>query len=204
MMLFYRKILFLFLLVAVSNQSLFGAKLFDPTRLFAPEKDEREVQLTHLKEEYEKLKESTQEELKKLQENITQLDRQLNEAKNQLKEATTTDQEFFKKKISLLNETNQVKLDIQFTSKEIPVTVEQQIKILEEYIKSPDFKGLILEPRAFYPYEVVQSAIKKVLDQEERINNLIRQKNDLTVELENRKKKLAAAIKDYQEKKKEQ
>jgi small-conductance mechanosensitive channel len=188
----------------IGSQPLVGVNIFDPTKLFTPEKDEREVQLKHLKEDYQKIKEQTLGKLKTLQENITHVDRTINEVKNQLKDAASTDQEFLQKKLSLLNETYQTKLDIQFTLKEIPVTVEQQIKILEEYIKDPEFKGLVLEPRSFYPYEVVQSAIKKVLDQEERINNLVRQKNDLAAELENKKKKLAAAVKDYQEKKKEQ
>lgn len=186
------------------NQSVFGIKFFDPAKLFTPEKDEREVQLSHLKEEYLKIKNNTQEQLKALQDNVVQIDRQVNETKNQIKEAPSPEQEFLKKKFSLLSETYQTKLDIQFTLKEIPYTVEQHIKVLEEYTKDPDFKGLILEPRAFYPYDVVQNAIKKVLDQDDRVNNLIRQKNDLMVELENRKKKLAAAVKDYQEKKKEQ
>ncbi|MGE0206353.1 MAG: mechanosensitive ion channel domain-containing protein [Candidatus Babeliales bacterium] len=179
-----------------------GIKLFDPARLFTPEKEDREDQLSLLKGEYEKIRENTQAELKKLQENIAVVERALNDAKNQ--QAASPGQDFLNKKISLLNATYQEKLNIQFTLKEIPLTIEQQIKTLEEYLKAPDFKALILEPRSFYPYDVVQSSIKKVLDQEERINNLKLQRNDVTVELENRKKKLASAAKDYQEKKKEQ
>ncbi len=190
--------------ILIGFQGAFGGQLLDPIKLFAPERDEREEQLTGLKDEFAKLQESTQEQLKTIQDNLEQVNREINTTKDQLQAAPTPKQEFLNKKISLSNEIYQILFNIQFTHKEIISTVEQQIKLLEEYRKDPSYKGLILEPRSFYSYDAVQNAIKRVFDQEDKIRGLTTQKKDAEVELENRKKKFEAANKSYQEKKKEQ
>lgn len=183
---------------------VFGAQLLDPTKLFSVMGNEKEEQITHVKDELTKIKASMKERLARVQNVLTQVNTLSAEVKTQLQEAPATQQEFLTKKASLLNELNQTLFNIQFQCKEIPLIVEQRIKLLEEVIKDPTHKDLILESRSFYSYEVFQREIKRVFDQEDAIKTLITQKNDETIELENRKKKLESALKNYRDKKREQ
>ncbi|MEX0940120.1 MAG: mechanosensitive ion channel domain-containing protein [Candidatus Babeliales bacterium] len=198
------KIILTSILLVGIGRPLLPAGLIDTSKIFVPERDEREEQLTHLKEEYTKLQAASQEKLKLIQEKLEQINKQTTNAKAELKEAAATEQEFLNKKVSILNEIYQVLFNIQFIYKELLTTVEQHVKLLEEYKKDSSFKALVLEPRSFYSYEIVQNAIKKVFDQEDRLKILQTQKNDISIELENAKKKLISTTKSFQEKKKEQ
>lgn len=197
-----------FVLTFIIAHNYVSADTFiDPSKLFVnTERDERLEQLVQLKEEYAVLQTTVQGQQSNIQENLEQLNKQLATNKIELKETApgTPQQEFLVKKGSILNEIYQVWFNKQFAYKEILAQAEQRIKLLEDYKKDPNFKNLTLEPRAFYPYEIVQSAIKRVFDQEDRIKSLSTQKADTIIELENLKKKLAVASKNYQEKKKEQ
>jgi small-conductance mechanosensitive channel len=188
----------------VGFQATNSGQLIDATKIFTPDRDEREEQLAGFKSEFEKLQDSTETESKAIQDNLEQINRQINTTKDQIAIAPVEEQEFLNKKVAILNEIYQTLFNIQFVHKEILSTLEQHIKLLEEYKKDPNYKGLILEPRSFYSYELVQNVIRKVFDQEEKIRTLNMQKKDTEIELENRKKKLEAVIRDYQEKKKAQ
>ncbi len=203
-MILYKVTSILFLLIFFCVQNVFSAQLRDAKKLFGPEHDEKEEQVSHLKDELEKIKASTQERLKVVQDALTQVDRQAADAKTELQEAPAAKQDFLTKKASLFNEINQTLFNIQLSLNEIPSTIEQRIKLLEENRKDPAYKVITLEPRSFYSYDVFQNEIKRVFDQEDKIKILTTQKNDETIELDNRRKKLAAAQKNYQEKKKEQ
>ena len=201
----YYKVISIFLLLnIVYVQDGFCAQLLDPTKLFGLQGNEQEEQKIHLKEEFAKIQTSMKERLVNVSNALTQANKLTDEVKIQLQEATGIQQEFFTKKSSVLNEITQALFNIQFLCKEIPLTVEQRIKLLEEILKDPTFKSLSLEHRPFYSYEVFQNEIKRVFDQEDAIKILATQKNDETLELENRKKKVEAAIKSYKDKKKEE
>jgi len=197
------KISFLFSLL-VGFQFVGAGQLIDPSKIFSPDRDEREEQLTGLKNEFEKLQKSSAEQLKTIQDDLEQVNRQINTFKDELETAGADEQEFLNKKVSILNEIYQTLFNIQFIHKEILSIYEQHIKLLEEYKKDPSYKWLILEPRSFYSYEIVQSVIRKVFDQEDKIRALNTQRNDDEVELENRQRKLEAANKYFKEKKKAQ
>lgn len=203
-----KKLLFLALLLGAP---VYAENLLDPSKLTrtlltpAESKNEYEEQIKHLKEELEKLQDvAAQEKQKSIQENLNQINKTIIQIKTDLKDATGPEQEFLNKKMSVLNEQYQTLLNIQFTVKEVVSTLEQHIKMLQEYQKDPGHKSLVLEPRAVYSYDDVQQALKNVFNQEEKIKRLSVLKKDEAVELQNREKKLAAATKAYQDKKKEQ
>lgn len=201
----------LLFLIVVFSGTIHAENLLDPTKLtrtlLTPKetKDQYAEQLAHLKDELAKLQDTAaQEKQKALQENLNQIDKAIAQTKTDLKEATGSEQEFLNKKMSILNEQYQTLFNIQFTIKEIITTLEQHIKILQEYQKDPGYKGFVLEPRSVYSYDDVQQELKKVFNQEEKLKALSVLKKDETVELQNREKKLAAATKAFQDKKKEQ
>jgi small-conductance mechanosensitive channel len=179
--------------------------LFDKAKtLLTPGKDQREEQLEHLKSDIVQLQSYTKEYLKNTQVTLDVIGRQEEEIKAQLKQPEAKDQDFLHKKLSLLNENQQILFNIQFVHKEILALVESHAKLLEEYLKDPGFKSLNLEERSFYTFDMAQTLNRKILYQEDTLNQSIAQKNDAQAELETRKKKLATATKDYQDKKKEQ
>ena len=67
--------------ILISFQGVFGGQLLDHTKLFAPERDEREEQLTGLKDVLAKLQEPT-EQLKTIQDDLEQINREINTTKD--------------------------------------------------------------------------------------------------------------------------
>lgn len=171
---------------------------------FVSGRDEREEQLNHLKNDFATLQSAFQDQFKIVQKHIDQINRDILDVKAVLKIPDQKNVEFLNKKLSILNEIHQALFNIQFLIKEIISTVDQHIKILEDYKKDQGFHSLLLEPRSYYTFESVKNANRKVLYQEDSLNQIIAQKNDALVELDNRKKKLSSALKDYQDKKKAQ
>ncbi len=185
----------------------FCSTIFDSAKtLFVLGRNEHEEQLNHLKSEFATLQTASQEQLKIVQKHLDQTTRENNDIKNQIKISETDLKmvDFLNKKQSILNEINQTLFNIQFLVKENVSTIEQHIKLLEDYKKDPGFTSLTLEPRSYYTFDFVKNANRKVLYQEDTLSQMQAQKTDALVELDNRKKKLTTAIKESQDAKKAQ
>lgn len=103
--------------------------------------------------------------------------------KDKLKEGRS---DFLQRKIAVLNEMQQTLIDIQLTRKQAAINLEQQIKVLEEYLKDPQFKSLTIDTREFYSFENLQSISQKLVDEQELIDHLEEQKSNLLTDLESR------------------
>ena len=102
----------------------------------------------------------------------------------------------------MLKEVHQLLLSRRITRKEIIIILESHIKLLEGYLKDPQFNALKIEPKSYYAIEQLEKASKAVFEQDVRIKRLSDQKEDMTLELETRRKDLASAQKEYDEKRK--
>lgn len=177
--------------------------IMEPGKLLTNLLNEREEQLKQLQEEFSKLKESSQEELRHIQEKLDQITAMVNQSKTDLPTSSGLEHSFLKKQLGLGNDLYQTLFNIQLTYKELISIFEQHIKLLEDFKKDTSLKGLMLEPRSSYPFEMLQSSIKRVFDEQDKVAQLKTQKNDSLTELENRKKEVITATKAYQDKKKE-
>ena len=194
------RMLFSLILLLHSHASL---SFFSSAKHLFQYGDEREEQLNHLKDDFTKFQKESGLQIKNIQNKIERIDVNIATIKSQLR-TSNKDHEFYNKKLSLLNEIHQSLFNIQFIEKEIGSLIDQHIKLLEEYKKNPKFKELVLEPRSFYSFEMVQNIHKKILHEEDILSQINAQKNDAAAELETRKKKVVTITKEFTEKKKEQ
>jgi len=97
--------------------------------------------------------------------------------------------DFFNNKLEIINDTYQDIKDMQSLRKQIELTIEEHINILENYIKDPNFKEIIIEfaeQKKFYSFEDLQKINQLMLLQEDKIKLLEEQKQNTQIELENR------------------
>ena len=172
--------------------------------ILAPGIGERQEQLEHLKKDLTTAKAQEKEFNDQVQSIWDSLNQQISDVKNAILQADTKDLDFLNTKLSLLNELYQILFNLQFLYKGLITTIEQHIKVLEDYLKDSDFKSFEPQVHAFYTFEDLEEYNKKVSDQELRLDTLTKKKADALADLDNSKKKLTAVTKSFQEKKKEQ
>lgn len=165
---------------------------------------ERQEQLEYLKSELVTAKAQEKEFNDQVQGIWDGINQQINEVKSAISQADAKDIDFLNTKLSLLNELYQILFNIQFLHKGLINTIEQHIKILEDYLKDPDFKAYAPQVHAFYSFDDLEEYNKKVADQELRLETLANKKADAVSDLDNLKKKAASINRRFQEKKKEQ
>ncbi len=102
--------------------------------------------------------------------------------KDRLREHTD---EFLQRKLALLNELQQTLIDMQLARKQVALTLEQQIKLLEEYLKDPTFTSLSIDARSFYSFDNLQQISQKLADEQESIVHVEEQRNNILADLEN-------------------
>lgn len=112
--------------------------------------------------------------------------------------------DFWQKKLSLLNESHQTLIDTQLSYKQAVVYLDQQIKVLEEYVKDPEFKDVLADTKGVYSFENLQQMSEKIGTQDEQVQHLEEQKTLIVADIENRKKSIESLIKQYKEKEYEQ
>jgi small-conductance mechanosensitive channel len=166
--------------------------------------NEKKDQLERLKADLAELQSTEKEFLETIQTNLDQTTAEINETKNKLSEASAKDITFLNKVLSVLNEIYQTLFNLQFVRKELITIIEQHITALENFLKDPDFKALVLKDQSFYTFDDLQKINKKITLQEDKLNHLIEQKNEAVIDLENAKRKISSLTKEYEEKKKKQ
>ncbi len=150
-----------------------------------------------IQEEEQKFSDDAAAHLEKIVARIDRLNKRLAGAQD-----ATYD--FVQQLLALAKETRHVLKELPVARKQMIGWVDQHIKLLEEYLKDPEFKSLALEPRSFYSFEEFQQVSKKLGDLDDKITLLEEQKNNTKSELQNREKDSAAHAKSVKEKKKEQ
>ncbi len=164
---------------------------------------EKKEQLGYLENELTELQNGQKEFLDKVQGNLDQTTEQINDVKKQIKEAPQ-EAPFLNSLLSVWNETYQTLFTLQFSYKEILKVLEQHIALLEDFLKDPEFKSLNLKLHSFYTFEELQELSKRIVAQDDKVKRLVEQKNEAIVDLDNRKRKISAINKEYQERKKKQ
>ncbi|MGB8467664.1 MAG: mechanosensitive ion channel domain-containing protein [Candidatus Babeliales bacterium] len=200
-----RKNVFLLgLMIGMCGALTYGAgPLVDPTRFIMTQWNEREEQLTQLKQEYQTVREETQENLRIIQERLDQATALVNQTKTDLATVHGTEKEYLTRFLARANDLYQTLYTMRMTYEEQPSILKQHVELLESFKKDTVLKGLVREPRPFYSFSDVQSDFKRVFDEEDSLEQLKTQKSDTLADFENRKKKVAIATKTYQERKKE-
>lgn len=166
--------------------------------------NEKKEQLERLKNDQLELQKTDEEFLKSIQANLDQATASINETKGKLIEADPKDITFYNKILSILNENYQTLFNLQFFRKELISIIEQHISVLENYLKDYDLKTLNLKVQSFYTFDDLQDNTKKITVQEDKLNHLVEQKNETSIDLENAKRKMGSITKEYEEKVKEQ
>ncbi|GEM_PF-6031529 len=164
--------------------------------------EDKQQHLARLKEEKAELERTEKPSDEAITLELERISIQIGVLKEKNKEGRGS--EFLQKKLSLLNEQHQALIDRQLSHKQEISSLDQQIKMLEEYLRDPEYKGMTLDAKSFYSFENLQDIAQRIADQDDVISHLDEQKNSLTVELENRKKQLEQVAKDLKNKEREQ
>jgi len=210
-----KKVFLLFSLLLVSNFSqLFSAKIIKEFLQKPTKKKEiivfgvtgkAEKQLANLKKVKENLKNETKSFTESINKQIAETTSNIKAASLQLRQEPENI-DFINNKISLLNETYQALKDIQLYRKQLSDSLDEHIKLLEEYLNDPDFKEYIKEYRVqkrFYNFDDLQILHENILSQEKRISSLEGQLKNANIELENREQSAAATRENHEKKSKE-
>lgn len=176
----------------------------DTQKLFTTSIEEKEWRLAELLKEKQHVAETEKTFHAELAARIDETTSQLNLVKEAL--ATKSDDSFLNKKFSLLNELYQVLKDVQRSREKLILTIDQHIKLLQDYLNDIHFehykeKELKLgQPSATKSFEDLQMINQMILDQEKNIEHFLEQEKNANSELENRKQTAAATIDAYKTK----
>lgn len=164
-----------------------------------------EQQVRELKNDLTKLKDKDAEFKTLTNKKILDINNEIKKINSQMK-ISPQSLDFFNNKLEIINDTYQDIKDMQSLRKQIEITLEEHIKILENYIKDPNFKELIIEfaeQKKFYSFEDLQKINQMVLSQEDKIKLLEEQKQNTQIELENREQTSEITKENYDKKLKE-
>lgn len=174
-----------------------------PQKVFASENQIQKEVLHHVTADVKQYEQESEQFARALQQQLDENETQIARTQQELESATqTATREFLTQKSALLKEVHQLLLSRRITRKEILIILESHVKLLEGYLKDPQFISLKLEPKSYYTVEQLEKASKVFFEQEVRIKRLSDQKEDMALELETRRRDLLASQKEYDAKRK--
>lgn len=175
-------------------------------KVFATDVQVQRDMLGHITNELSSYQEKTEEFASALQQSLHDNEEYIAHAQRVLEQSDpdSVEKAFLTQKIALLKEIRQQLLSTRITRKDIISTFEQHKKILEGYLKDPQFSAFKLEIQSFYTIEDLERASKSLFDQDIRIKRLADQKEDMVAELAARRKELSARQKEYADQRNEQ
>ncbi len=112
--------------------------------------------------------------------------------------------QYANKLILTLKSSIQVLNTIRSSQKEWIAILKSHIALLEDYVKDPDLAGITGEAKTLYNFDDLKDLGNQIAGQEERLEVERAQKKETELDLENSKKKVAAAEKTVKEKLREQ
>lgn len=163
---------------------------------------EKQHQLNILKKEKESLESTEKEFSDSLQSELNLINQKINNIKEKL-QATTFDLAFNNKMLSKLNEISQLLLDTQLLRKKLTEIIDQNIEILETYLKDPYFKNIKVETKTSYEFNTLYKLSKDISKSEEELKCLNEEKIALESSIESNKKDLIALDKDIKSREKD-
>jgi len=169
--------------------------------IIASGSQEKQHQLNILKKEKENLESSEKEFSNNIQAELNSINQRIANIKEKLKDQVETN--FLNKMLSRLNEVYQLLLDSQFLRKKIVENIDQNIEILENYLKDPDFKNIKLEAKTAYKFESLYKISKDISKYEEELKYLNEEKASIESNIEVSKKDFLIVEKDLKLKEKE-
>lgn len=183
-----------------------GIEIPEPKAEFAfGEIGKAEQQLKELRNELSKSQEKNDEFKAIYSKKISDITTEIKKINNQIiKNPQNLD--FLNSKLEILQETYQDIKSIQASRKQRLLFLEEHIKILENYLKDPNFKDLTNEfndPKKFYSFDDLQKINELNLAQEEKIKLLEEQKQNSEVELKSFEQSTEIAKENYEKKLKE-
>lgn len=115
------------------------------------------------------------------------------------------DNDFYGKKLSLLNMRQQVLREQEQEHEQLMSTLDQHIKILEDYLRDPQLenyqqKELKIGNRPVYSFADLQMLYEQTVQLKKRLEQLNQKEKNISAQLENRKKGAAATIEEFKKK----
>ncbi|MCL4361465.1 mechanosensitive ion channel [Candidatus Dependentiae bacterium] len=130
---------------------------------------------------------------------------QIISVKDKLRFAVGTQQDFLQKKLSILNQQYQTSIELEQSLNQVLSVIDEHTKLLNEYKEDPEFKKFKIPAKAYYLFnEELQELAKKRFEHEEKITNFEEKKQNILVDLNNRKKAQSILIQEYKEKRRQQ
>lgn len=157
---------------------------------------EKKHQLESLKEEKNNLESSLQESVVSLQSEADKINSKILELESSLKKHDIEDKKFLNEQLNTSRDILQSINDTVFFKKQSLQLLDQQIKLVQEFINNPDFSGLKIETQSYYSFETLELLNQKILNYEENLARLQDEKTTIEAEVESRKKDLTNIEKD--------
>jgi small-conductance mechanosensitive channel len=163
-------------------------------------------QLEGLKKEKLQLEDSKKEFLDRKKGILNEIGNQIESVKGILER--DPDNDFFVKELSLFNQRQQVLRDQEQERDQLTNTLDQHIKILQEYLLDPQLenyqkKEIKIAERPVYSYADLQILYEQTVRQKRRLAQLEQKEKNIAAQLENRKKTAAAAAQEFKKKQEE-
>jgi len=162
---------------------------------------EKQHQLNILKKEKESLESSEKEFTATIQSDLNLVNQKIADIKEKL-QISTFDSAFHNKMLSKLNEISQTLLDTQLLRKKLVEVIDQNIEMLETYLKDPYFKNIKVETKTSYEFNTLYKLSKDISKSEEELKCYNEEKIALDSSIESNKKDLIALDKEIKLKEK--
>lgn len=163
-------------------------------------------QLEVLKKEQDQLEGTKKEFLDRKKAILNDLNAQIGSIKGVLEQ--DPDNDFMLKKLSLLNQRLQVIRDQEQEREQLVNTLDQHIKLLQDYLLDPQFelyqkREIKIGERSVYSYADLQMLYEQTAKIKKHLTQLEQKEKNILAQLENRKKSSVAAAQDFKKKKEE-
>ena len=182
-----------------------GQKLRMPgEKIFVGAVEKRQKELEAALQERDELTKKREELEPKIKTDLEEIKGQLDQIQKRLK--TRPDDEYLKKKSTILTETSQVLKDLQRPQAQVIGLIDELVKALREFLDDPDFavyKKEKVQERLFYSFDDLQKLHNQIRGQEKKLEHLSEQEKNAQAELENSKRAESATREAYKKRKDE-
>lgn len=199
-----------YIIAALIASAVQGAGLINPLekqllktdqKIFLTAAEEKQKRLVELRKEREEFAQSDKQFLDKTNARLQELESRIEMVKQT---AGSSEDEYLQKKLSILNENYQLIPNLQLVREHILELIDQQIELLEEYLKDIHLKSYRAEVKLVekdvHSLQDLQRLSELIEDKEKSIGLLAEQEKNVDVELENRKRTVTAAEQAYKKK----
>lgn len=190
---------------AESFMKLVSSKLGRPDEVVELGVKERQEKLDALSKEKAQIEAAKENFLAESQSKISEIEKRLATIKDNLK--LEPDNDYLIQSQSILNDWYQVIKDQQKTEDELLARMNERITQLSDYLKDPNFEAFKRELKVSgltgHSFEYLQSLNQKIIDLKKNLEFLAEQEKNAAVEVENRKR-ILAAVREVHKKKLEE